>query len=225
MNKRRCKLISVFTMIPFTIVELNGFRDEHSRFIVKELSINSPSSIEFYIFKPPHQCQDIVTNTWLTKNFHGLNYNEGNVEYNQLRKILQQATALSLLVYAKGSEKCSFISSLIDKPVFDFNHFPCTKKIKHLVKMYPSDTTCGNHIIGTENSCSNVKLCALIRWFGENISLVNLMDALPRLNTFREKNQTDLMMALRGFIYYKNKILCIYCKKFIKFDFNKHMCF
>ena len=95
------------------IVDVQGFRDDNNGFIVKEFAIanlNQENDVKWVIFEPPFDRSTLssackITNSWLTRNIHGLLWNSGHVDYNEHKKVINNSLESSVYVYVKGYEK------------------------------------------------------------------------------------------------------------------------
>ena len=73
------------------VLDLEGFKLKSLGFIIKELSLCS-SYNDTIFFKPPLQFADLPTHDrqtviWLTNNLHGLDWDEGDIPYCDLKTI------------------------------------------------------------------------------------------------------------------------------------------
>ena len=74
-----------------TVTDLEGFKLKSLGFIIEELSLCS-SYNDTIFFKPPLKFADLPahdrqTVIWLTKNLHGLDCDEGDIPYSDLKTI------------------------------------------------------------------------------------------------------------------------------------------
>ena len=73
------------------VLDLEGFKLKSLGFIIKELSLCS-SYNDTIFFKPPLKFADLPTHDrqtviWLTNNLHGLDWEEGDIPYCDLKTI------------------------------------------------------------------------------------------------------------------------------------------
>lgn len=102
-------------------VDVQGFKlVSNNQFIVKELSFIDLNGDHFghYHFKPPFPFPNLCDAdkrqvVWLSKNFHGLDWNKGDTDYNVASKQLT-SIAHKHSIYCKGLEKTQWILDLID---------------------------------------------------------------------------------------------------------------
>ena len=80
-----------------------------SGFIVKELTILHPNGeYNHYIIKKPNHTylnkQEERTVRYVTRHIHGINYNDGDVPYEQLNTILQKLEEYTIYTYSTVAE-------------------------------------------------------------------------------------------------------------------------
>lgn len=92
------------------VIDVQGFKKPHNDFVVKELAIvplGEDVQPAVYLFGPPHswifltpryRCQ----NKWLTKNYHGIFWDDGGIPYEELDDILTSCTRGASKIYVKG---------------------------------------------------------------------------------------------------------------------------
>lgn len=101
-----------------------------TNFIIKELCIVdvSTAATSWFLFQPPAYDSSLGkqrTNRWLTKNFHGLSWEEGHMPYSLLQEILTTHLDKYSIVYVKGLEKLHFLQPKLNSQVFDLAAFGC----------------------------------------------------------------------------------------------------
>lgn len=113
------------------IIDFQGFKDEKNNFIVKELALGgffagkliSPTR---YLFEAPYNFRHLprriqISNQWLTRNFHGLDWNDGNIRYERLVDILLLETEKYSVIACKGLEKAQFLMWLLNREVVNLD--------------------------------------------------------------------------------------------------------
>lgn len=113
------------------VVDFQGFKDEKNNFIVKELAVGGidESQKVFYsrfLFKSPYPFHHLprriqIANQWVSRNYHGLRWDEGNEDYERLQYILQSTTGYRQVVLCKGAEKSDFLSRMINREVINMD--------------------------------------------------------------------------------------------------------
>lgn len=101
----------------FAIVDLQGFKDNSNTFIVKEFSF-ATKNLKF---------SDIIHSTctfdelsaakqksakWLTQNFHGITWYDGDIDVNELQDIIKPILS-NKIVFVKGEEKIIWLKILL----------------------------------------------------------------------------------------------------------------
>lgn len=108
----------------FIIIDVQGFFLDN-KFIAKEICIfEHNQTIKKFIIYPPCKFSSLslkekITNNWLTKHFHGLRWNDGNIifkEFNDyLNKFIKKQE--NLTIFVKGCEKQKWIKQLIEEDI------------------------------------------------------------------------------------------------------------
>lgn len=133
------------------ILDIQGFKIENNKFIVKELAAYDGKKICHFIFRAPFSEKLLPPNIqkqnlWLTKNHHGLRWEEGVIPYFRLKSIIEELSRHSVPIYVKGREKADFIRTFIkSENVLEFAEHP---------KLQSYNPKCLYHSL---NSC----ICAL----------------------------------------------------------------
>lgn len=126
------------------IIDVQGFKIENNKFIVKEFAAYDGKNICHYIFKPPFPMRMLPSNLykqaiWLTENHHGLNWKDGFVPLHQFPAILQYVTSKSDGIYAKGKEKVEYLQKYSSKPVFELDEQPALEQQEPRCFFHTSD--------------------------------------------------------------------------------------
>lgn len=104
----------------FAIVDLQGFKDNENNFIVKEFALFT-KNIQFHdIIKSSSSCAFETLNysskqsvEWLKNFYHGLDWNDGYITVDELRKTVAPILK-NKLIYVKGLEKIEWLHQLMD---------------------------------------------------------------------------------------------------------------
>jgi len=160
------------------IVDVQGFKGNNNEFILKELAISfNEHEFQNFIVQPPHQFEKLMKikqkeANWLSKNHHGLGWNDGSVTYKSVKKFLLENHITA--VYVKGEEKKNWLSHMLQNKVMiqNLEEYGCPS-FKVLRKTYPSRTMlCTSH----QGICA-LKNASLLRFFfndqKENIHQIN----------------------------------------------------
>lgn len=157
------------------VLDINCFFNNYMRYVVKEMSIydlNHHSS-QHWIFKPP-QGYTIVnakaqrTNEWLTRNNHGISWEQGDVSYIELSRILEHIASSYNIVYVKGQQKIDFIQRQIFASP-EFVNLECMGCPKLCVLLEPLwlGHHCTHHHFDPKQ-CTIYKTRAIARWLLSN---------------------------------------------------------
>lgn len=94
------------------VVDIHGLHNNEMEFLIKEIAIFNleTKAIGHYVIKPPRDMKisnvkAIQTNSWVTNHLHHLDWDDGDVEIEQLEKIVKQIFVNFDVVYAKGDQK------------------------------------------------------------------------------------------------------------------------
>lgn len=94
------------------VAELQGFKDNRNRFIVKELAIVAHCINVNIVFKSPYHKNNLhsavrKSNDWCERNYHKILWEEGGIDFSfrLVRTLLKPFST----VYTKGFEKKSFL--------------------------------------------------------------------------------------------------------------------
>ena len=95
--------------------------------IVKELGVFKDGIVLGYSFLPPKDYKPTFQAKWNTKNLHGINWNNGKLEYTELSSIIHQHCSPTTEYFAKGLEKCNLLSNYLCKDVENLDDLGCPK--------------------------------------------------------------------------------------------------
>lgn len=98
------------------VVEFQAFRGEHNEYVLKEFTAVDLTTDRFVLvlFAPPYDSARLPSNIqksneWLVKHYHRLRWNDGNVPYKDMVRIVAQICSEFSVIYTKGLEKTNFI--------------------------------------------------------------------------------------------------------------------
>lgn len=114
------------------ILDVQGFKIENNKFIVKELAAFDGNKVSHFIFKSPFRIDylspDMHKNAkWLMKNHHCLDWREGFTPLHKFEDIIRGLCNNADYVYVKGKEKSEFIRKFTMKPVIEIDEQPSLK--------------------------------------------------------------------------------------------------
>lgn len=115
------------------VMDLQGFKTENNKFIVKELAGYDGEKMCHFVFKPPFPFDMLPSDLqkqakYLTKNHHGIEWNVGFTPLHYLKQIIGDFTAHANYVYVKGREKANFLKQYTTTPVLEFEEQPALQK-------------------------------------------------------------------------------------------------
>jgi len=116
-------------MVVPTFVDLQGFIIGRN-FIVKEVAILRDGSVlSHYFFGSPVPWRALTKSercqaSWLIRNHHGLQWEDGNVPYSFAQRLITKAvmgsTEDEVFVYVKGREKREWLTDILDDDVRNY---------------------------------------------------------------------------------------------------------
>lgn len=132
------------------IVDIQGFKTNKNKLIVKELAAYNGSRVSHVVFKPPYPLDCLPEDyrkqaDWLTANHHAIDWNAGFTQHFMFPQIIRHITRDAREVHVKGKEKADFIRKYVDVSVVELPETPALQK---------QPGTCFYHI----NECC---ICAL----------------------------------------------------------------
>lgn len=111
------------------ILDVQGFKVEKNKFIVKELAGFDGERICHYVFKPPFSFDMLPPElqreaNWVTKNHHCIQWDIGFTPLHKFDSILEDLTSKAECIYVKGREKAEYVRRFSSKPIFEFEEQP-----------------------------------------------------------------------------------------------------
>lgn len=125
----------------YAFVDFQGFKNNSNGFIVKEIALVTRNLQLHDIIKSPYALCTLDEDhrkqvNWLTKNYHGLGWNDGYITLNELRKtilpILRQKT-----VFVKGTGKIKWLEYILECNMATIN-----RKICQIFNLEESEIEC-----------------------------------------------------------------------------------
>lgn len=152
------------------IVDVQGFKKQYNQFVVKELAIiplEEDALPIVYLFESPHDWNLLDSrykceNSWLTKNYHGISWQEGDVPYRDFEEILKASVRCASKIYVKGLEKLKWLQNIIPN-VRNMEDLDCPS----LSKLHKDNNIpCSNHNLQMcKNShCAASNALVLKKW-------------------------------------------------------------
>lgn len=108
------------------IIEFQAFRGNEDEFIVKELVIFDMVKCVTYtfFFKPPYNFNKLktkakITNNWLSRYFHNIEWNEGFISFDSLDGIMRHFCKMFNKIFTRGLEKAIWIKKYSTAKVYN----------------------------------------------------------------------------------------------------------
>lgn len=126
------------------ILDLQGFKDNKNRFIVKEIAIITiegdfiqhcfvKSPFGFHKLSPFYKRQVIFN----SKYYHGIPWSEGRVNFSKIIKQLRKLFCGNSTVFVKGQEKAMFIQEQFpDTQIVNLEENPSFPSLKQMTPNY-----------------------------------------------------------------------------------------
>ena len=135
------------------VLDIQAFKRYLNRVVVKEVAIvalETDAQPSVFLFKPPFPWEGLCaefrsSNEWLSRNFHGLSWEQGDIPYELVSQVLEKALVNSNIIYVKGLEKKQWVKEILpNKFVYNIENFRCPA----LRKLPPvEDFFCSNHAL------------------------------------------------------------------------------
>ncbi|CAH1099637.1 unnamed protein product [Psylliodes chrysocephalus] len=111
------------------VVDVQGFKIENNKFIVKEFAAFNGSQVCHYVFKPPFPLRMLPSDlhkqaTWLMNNHHAIDWNNGYTPLHHFGSIFQKLIKDIDCIYVKGMEKANYIKKFSTVPVYEIDEQP-----------------------------------------------------------------------------------------------------
>lgn len=115
------------------VLDVQCFKIEKNKYIVKELAAYDGERICHYLFKPPFSFDLLETDLqreaeWLIKNYHAIQWDSGFTPVHQFPHIMQELNCKAERLYVKGKEKVEYVKKYVSKPIFELEEQPRLKK-------------------------------------------------------------------------------------------------
>lgn len=134
------------------IVDAQFFRGDNKELILKCLSYSKIYSdiFEQFIFKPPYNINQLSPFRrrevkFVTKTIHHINWDDGFVEYNEIKYILKNKLGSAREILVKGLEKATFLDSILERKLcYNIENLNCPnlKSLKDKISGFPLEDVC-----------------------------------------------------------------------------------
>lgn len=103
-------------------IDLQGFKYELNKFILKEICILSKKSVYHFIVKSPFEWKFLAKNykrqvNWLKRNYHGIDWHDGHICFSKLKEKIKHifgSEQNKFIFFVKGEEKVNWFRYLFD---------------------------------------------------------------------------------------------------------------
>jgi len=142
------------------IIDLQGFRIDNNRFIMKEVAIltRDDTKLLHMLIQPPCSWNDVSFShrkqiRWLERYYHGLSWDDGHIPYYTAPNIIKNILSCECIIYLKGSEKRKLMEKLLkdnkmctivdlSENIDDFEEKPPSLRTRN---EYTSNYSCFHH--------------------------------------------------------------------------------
>jgi len=108
------------------IVDIQGFKDVEESFFPKEVAIVSINNAHYahWIIAQPCSFTELPArsksqNNWLSKNFHGIEWFEGDTPYKNLCRHLKTIAQFTNQIFTRGKDKSAFLQRITSRNVIN----------------------------------------------------------------------------------------------------------
>lgn len=150
-------------------VDVQGFQCDNT-FILKELALQNLHGTvqEHFLFKPPFEfCElsqkDQITNSWLTRKNHCLDWYCGEIKYNRFTLVLERIARTYSCIYVKGKMKRDWLLDYVPRhcKIINLENLGCPPLLD--LSFIPTISCCLNH-----PSCALSIASRLRTWYISN---------------------------------------------------------
>lgn len=132
-------------------VDIQGFKDENNKFILKELAIlSTENEFQHFIVKPPYEFKNLPTAQqnqvrWLCKNHYNFKWESGFISLDNLVQHLSLVLS-GKIIYVKGTEKIAWLKDIFIHihSIFNLEDYGYPS-IKDLRNLFPNSRKCLLH--------------------------------------------------------------------------------
>lgn len=167
----------VAKLLDFAIIDVQGFKSNSDKFIVKEISCVTKNLTFNDIITEPYEFKNLNAASqeqaqWLTHNQHGIKWEEGNLTLEELHEeflpIIRYKT-----IYVKGAEKVEWVRDILNYDprntlsIIDVESHGCKLELNG-ENRNSENCSCSKHsnMIRTYN-CTLQNVLKIKKWFME----------------------------------------------------------
>lgn len=144
-----------------TFVDIQGFKGNGDKFIIKEIAVYHLGVLSKHVFKPPYKFSKLKNKYkkqahWLSQNYHGLYWNDGTIPYSRVKEIIYKDLVTNInhrdfIIFVKGDLKVKWLLDYCE--VFTVENFESEYDCPRLKDMQdiPSEYTMQNISFAQKN--------------------------------------------------------------------------
>lgn len=157
-----------------TFVDIQGFRGNEGRFIVKEISIMKHGILSTHLFDAPYSYNSLEKKykkqaLWLFYNHHKLSWNEGYIPYSRVAEIIYKELIIknnnNNTIYIKGEQKCQWLRDFCNVETINIESL-----YQNCPNLKSMDVYLDNKIL-LYNSLSQKNVIKIFRWCRNNVTI------------------------------------------------------
>lgn len=154
------------------VVDVQGFVDSRERFVPKEIAVAAlnNSMQAHWLISPCCKFSELplrtkITNEWLTRNHHGLEWGGGDLTREQSDKALREIVRPYEKIYVRGSQKAWYLGKTLLREIVNLEYI--TPGFKELLS---NEDRCAYHSYPrkTKFSCATAHVLTLKTYIIEN---------------------------------------------------------
>lgn len=155
-------------MSSLIFVDVQGFKDDFNRFIIKEFAISSEEYTKVLLVRPPFSYTYLTKEEkkrvqWIQKH-RGITWNEGSINYKLFKRIVTSFLENKKII-VKGLEKMKWIKELCDTCYLINIEDKSCPNFKSLHKTY-RDTA--YNCIDHKKECALKNVICIKKWYFDN---------------------------------------------------------
>lgn len=165
------------------LIDVQGFKVDKNKFILKEICIHSVENNFKYhkLIKSPfkfEKLKKVEKNTiqWLTKNYHGIQWDSGNITFTQFMDDMKTVLKDKIII-CKGLEKMKWLKCFFERisiqEIINCEDLDCNIKWNKNCEISEYFDSCEYHKNIKKSSfvCALKNVMLLRRWFFENYTI------------------------------------------------------
>lgn len=154
------------------VIDIQGFCDADEKFLPKEVAVVAIDApiVDHWIMMPPHPFAELPEkvrrqNTWLTRNYHGIEWFDGEANPKYFALHLREIIRHSRHIYVRGSEKAHYMRNLLSREIYNLEGI--SPAFKNLTSEEECGQYCAHHGFRKIFHCALHNAYKLKRWLLE----------------------------------------------------------